>query len=225
MAGLLSQQQQQPGAGGAPMPPAGGGGAPMPGDPNAMAGPAGGEDDSNVSPEEQAQYDQWVTNGMQLMYSEQVMPQILETVAGGGDPIQGLANAVAMITIRLEDSAGDASAEISGDVKFHAATEFAEQLAELGEAAGIHQYSEEDIEAAFLLALDIYRSARQEEGRLPVDEISQDMQELVAAEQQGRIEDVLPGITEYAQRAQGRGAAPQGGPQGGESRGLIRNGG
>lgn len=201
MAGLLKQPPQ----GGAPpsgMPQAQGGppmagatGQPMP------AGPGAGpptEEAGNVSPEEQAEYEQFVTNGMQLMYNEELMPQLLERIEGAGNPVEGLANAAAMVVMRLEDSAEGQERAISEDVKFHGGTELLEQMAELAQEAGIHEYSEEEVESAFYLALDIYRSTRQEQGKLSMDEINQEMQSLVQADQAGRLNEVLPGIEQAA---------------------------
>lgn len=225
MAGLLNPQQQ-PGPGASPAP------GMNPAGMNPL-GPAGGvqpsaegalDEEGNVTPEEQAAYDQFVTNGMEVMYSDQVMPQILETIQGSGNPVEGLGNAVAMLAIYLDDSARESGSEIPGDVKYHGSVELLEQMAELAEQAGIHQFSEEDLENALYVALDTYRTTQQAAGKLPVEELQQDMNELVAAEQTGTIDQILPGISEYAKRA----PAPEGaGQQQGQkpSGGLIRNGG
>lgn len=213
MAGLLDKSpqgsqpgmgQQQPGMasqGNGMMPP---GGAPP---------QSGMDEESTVSPEEQQSYDQFVSNGMQLIYSEQGLPQLLESISGGGDPIEGLANTLAMVVIRLEDSARDQGQEFSGDVKLNAATELMEQMVELAEQAGVHEYSQEDMDASLFRALDIYRSAREEQGTLPVEELTEDMQGLIQAEQEGRLEEVVPGITEYAKRAPKPEEMMQGEPQ------------
>lgn len=180
------------------------------------------EDETNVTPEEQEQYNQFVTNGMQLMYSEQSMPQLIQTIKSGGTPVEGIANALATLVMRLEDSSGQQGAEISGDAKFHGASEILGQMAELAEQAGVPEFSEEDIESALYLALDIYRTTRQKQGKLPEGDIAQDMQTLMQAEQQGRLDEILPGIQEAASK----GGAPQGSgqPPGRQRRGLMRRG-
>jgi hypothetical protein len=190
MAGLLNPQKtpQPTAAPGAPMPE--------------------GEESSNVSPEEQAQYTQFVENAMAMMYDDKMMPTLIQQLKTGDKPAEALGNAVATIVMRLEDSAKDKGIDLSGDVMFHGATEILEQLVELAEAAGV-EVSEEDMESALYIGLDTYRSTRQQQGRLPTDEISQDMQELLQAEQEGTIDQMLPGISEYAQRAP-KGEQPQG---------------
>ena len=160
----------------------------------------GDQDESNVTPEEQAEYDQFVTNGMKLMYSEETLPKVLESIAGDGNPIEGLGTALAMLVMRVEDSAKDSGREISGDVKLNAATELLEQMAELATEAGIHDFSPEDMEVALFHGLDVYRETRAQQGELPVDELTEDMAQIVKADQQGRIDEVVPGLKEYAQK-------------------------
>lgn len=199
MAGLLNkQEEQQPQPG---MPSAGGNGRPAPQEGEQLTAGPGAEGGENVSPEEQEAYNEFVSNGLQLIYSEKAMPQILESIEAGGNPIQGLANSMVMVVVRLEDSAQDQGREFSGDVKLHAATEIMEHMVELAEAAGVHEYSEEDMESALYLGMDIYRSIRQEEGSLPVEELSQDMQALMEADKQGRLDEIIPGIEEFAKNA------------------------
>lgn len=225
MAGLLKQQQQQ--GGGRPQAGGGGGGPArsMPGQPMPDQQQAGDEE-TNVSPEEQAEYDQFVTNGMKLMYSEETMPQVLKAIEGDGDPIEGLGTALATLVLRLEESAAENGREISGDVKINAATELLEQMADLAAAAGIHDYSPEDLESALLRGLDVYREIRAQQGDLPTEELSQDMAELMAADQEGRIDELVPGLSEYAQSrmpAGGAGQQPRQ-AQGGGQGGLLRRG-
>lgn len=189
MAGLLNKATD----GNAPRPemPAGGQGLMQGSD-------APDEEQPNVSPEEQKMYDVFVENGMQLLYDEKVMPQILQSIQATEDPAEGLGNATATLIIRLDDSAQKAGQEVSGDVKLHAAKELLEQMAELAEEAGVHEYSEGEMESAFYFALDAYRTTRQAEGKLNPEEFQGDMQEIQAADQEGRIDEVLPGISEYA---------------------------
>lgn len=171
-------------------------GAPAPG----PEGPQGGEE-GNVSPEEQAQYDQFVKNGMQLIYQKEGLEQLFTTLEGDGNPIQGVADTLVMVVSRLEDSAEEKGVEVSGDVKMHGAQELLEQLVELSENASIHEFSDEEMEQAFYLALDEYRIKKQRSGTLPVDELQEDFQALAQAEEQGQLDEVLPGVSEFAQRA------------------------
>lgn len=209
MAGLLSASAMQgapPGRQPAAGAPTGQGGPGLAG----AAAPAD-EEQPNVSPELQAQYDTFVRNGMEIMYSEQVMPKLLEAIRSVGDPVEGLGNAVATLVMRLDESAEQAGTEISGDVKLHGALELLEQMAELAEAAGVHEYAPEELEGAFYAAMDAYRVALQAQGKIRPEEYQADLQELQRAEQEGRIDEILPGISEYAARAQQQQPAGNGG--------------
>lgn len=193
MAGLLNKQ---PG-----MPPQ----QPSVNDPNA-------EEGTNVSPEDQRQYDRFVTNGMKLIYDPKAMPQLLQTIAGGGNPVQGIANALATVVMRLEDSAGKQGQQIDGDVELHGATELMEQMIELAETAGIHEYTPEEIESAYYLAIDTYRVAKQEKGTLPVEALTEDFTMLQQANEQGTLDEMFPGIQQVAEKA----------PQPEPSKGMMR---
>jgi hypothetical protein len=181
--------------------------------------PESGEEAGNVAPEEQAQYDVFVKNGMRLMYEKATVNQILQNVEENENKVEGLANALVVVVSRLEDSAGESGQEISGDVKLHGGQELLEQMVELVEQAGIHDYTPEEMESAMLLAVENYRMLKQENGTLPVEDIGQDFAELQQADAEGRIDEIAPGASEFAaQRAQQNPEEEQQQP----SRGLMR---
>lgn len=155
----------------------------------------------NVSPEEQQQYETFVTNGMSIIYGDGSMPQVLQAIEADGNPVEGLANVLTMIVMRLEDSAKQSGTELTADVMFHGARELLEQLVDLAEQAGIAQIDEKQMDSAFYLALDMYRSQRQEQGALNTDELKAGMNEIMQAEQQGQLDELLPGLSEFAKNA------------------------
>ena len=197
MPGLMQPQ-------GKPMPGQPPQGAPMQGQAMPQGQPGQTEEESNVSPEEQGAYDKYVQNGMQLMYSEKTMPQLVKTIGGDGNPVEGLANAALTVVTQLDQSAKQKGVEISPDVKYHGAEELLSQMAELAEAAGVHEFSDEELEQAFFLALDMYRVGKQESGELDNNAIQQDMQMLVDADKQGQLDQVVPGASEYAKMRGGK---------------------
>lgn len=156
----------------------------------------------NVSPEEQAQYDQFVGQAMNMMYDEKITPTIVKSLSNAESPAEGLGRTLAMIVMRVEDAAQDQGVSFSGDVMLHGAEELLEQLVEIGEAAGLKDYTPEEMESALYLGLDTYRATRQQQGRLPVDEISQDFDALLAADQSGDVDSIVPGLSGYAQNVE-----------------------
>ena len=159
---------------------------------------------ANVSPEEQSEYNQFVTNGLSMIYSEEAIPAILQGLSGSGDPVEGVANTAVMIISRLEDSAKQANQTVSPDVLFHGGTELLADLVNLAEQAGIHKFSDEDRERALFRALDLYREMRQGSGQLDEEDLKAQFAELVQADQEGRLDELLPELT---------GGLPSGGAQ------------
>lgn len=216
MAGLLSgmQAEQQRGQG-APVAqgPAEGQEAPTAG--REMAGQG---EQPNVTPEEQAQYDRFIDMAFRLIYDERSFPAILKRLAATPDPVEGLAAVVVMVVSRLKDSAQQQGVEISPDVLFHGGSELLEDIADTAAKAGVHQYTEQQLEQALYRALDLYR-AMDQRGGADQQTFQQDWNALVQADRQGRLGDLVPQLA---------GAGSQGGAQQQDqqqvpsSRGLIR---
>ncbi len=178
--GLLTQQS------GAAPPPGPATGAPSPG--------ATAEEQPNVSPEEQEQYNQFVNNAFSAIYDDKALPQILESLKGDGDPVEGLANTAAMTVARVKDSARNAGQKVSPDVAFHAGSDILTDLAELSEKAGIHSFSDEEIDKARLRALDIFREMRGRDGGPAKEALARDFNEIVALDKAGRLDEIAPGL-------------------------------
>ena len=127
--------------------------------------------DNSASPEEQAQYNQFVGRAMELIYNPQMFPQIVEMLKGGADagaptpdqgqspggqgdqpqpgpadhgasgPAQGLAQATVMVLAKVGTAAEEAGQTLSPDVVFHGGSEIFSQLAEISDKAGISDYA------------------------------------------------------------------------------------
>lgn len=172
------------------------------------------EGEVQASPDEQAQYDTFVDKAYELIYNGgKVNPQILKSLEGAGEPVDGLANTTAMVVIRLEDAAEQSGKKLSPDVMLHGGAEVLQDLADLAKQAGVHEYSKDEIQGATYQALDIYRAIRQKQGKLDIPAIQQDFQEIMQASQAGQLDSLLPGASEAAK------AAPAEEP----SRGLMPN--
>ncbi|WP_022727211.1 hypothetical protein [Fodinicurvata sediminis] len=155
----------------------------------------------NVSPEMQAQYNRFVVNGMNLIYDEQAMPQLLNAIEGDGNPIEGLGQTTATVTMRLEDSAEGQGNEIPVSVKYHGTSELLSLMVELAETAGIHEFSQDEMESAWFIALDTYRVTRQQQGKLNTEALEREFQVMKQADQEGWLDEMLPGVKEYAESA------------------------
>ena len=188
MAGLLTQQQAPTGPGPIAQPIAGAG--------QAVSAPTGGDEQPNVTPEEQQTYDQFVDNAFSAIYDDKSLPRIIESLAGDGNPVDGLANTAVSIVVRVLDSAEQAGQAIPPDVVFGAGVEIIENLADLAGKAGVHEFTEQEIEGATFQAMDLYREMKGRDGGAARPQIVQDFNNIVELDQAGRLDEVAPGLGE-----------------------------
>jgi hypothetical protein len=179
----------------------GAGTAPMNFNPNEQAEV---EEQPNASPEEQKQYDLFIKNAMELMYTQdgKAQPEVLQRLSTGNKPIDSMAQTVVWLTMLVEQDAERNGMHIEDDVLFHASTEILEQLVELAEAAGLHEYKEAEMQGAWYQALDMYREANTGEGgRIDTEAAAADFEALRQADAEGRGDEVLPGYEQQSERA------------------------
>lgn len=154
---------------------------------------------SNVTPEEQAQYTKFVDNALKLISDPKVLPGIVETLKGSEDPKMNLATAAVMVVSRVQESAEQAGQKISGDVLYHGGMEIIESLATLADAAKIHTFDQKELEGATYQALDMYREKATKEGKLDPGVLKQEFGQLVEADKQGKLGEILPGVDKAKQ--------------------------
>lgn len=164
------------------------------------------DDEPNVSPEEQAQYDLAWNNVLEIIYPKgeeaQVEPSVLEALKappaeddkGGNPAIMALANTAVTIVGKLDDSAREAGKPITDEVLAEIGKDTIEELGEIAGAAKIYDYSEEDLTGAFVLALDMYRPKAIADGRTSEETLKGQFDEINQAEAAGKLGDVLPGL-------------------------------
>lgn len=166
-----------------------------------------------ASPEEQAMYDQVVNNALEIIYpkgEEEIAPQIREALTAGEQPVMNLAMASVSIVTGLVQSAKKAGQAIPGEVLFHAGAQIVELVAEAAEAFKLADYSEEDIERAFYIAADMYGQQGLQTGDIDPEPMKADFAELQKADQEGRIDEMLPGALAHAEKMPKGEEAPAG---------------
>lgn len=165
----------------------------MAADAPAGRGLAGDQGEStNVSPEEQAQYDQFVNKAFQVIYDQRALPKVLGMLGGHGDPKEGLARTAAAVVVRVEDAAAKAGTKVEPAVLYQGGIEILNDLANLADQAGVHKFTDDEIEGAVFRALDLYREARK--GELDKGAIDQEFGQIVAANQQGTLDQMFPAL-------------------------------
>lgn len=205
MAGIGGMMQRGP-APSAPTAPQSAG-RPQPGDEQSAAGAAGEE----ASPEEQAQYDQFMDNAGEIIFPDgeqgpEISPNITQALKGSEDPIMNLATAAITIVTQLRDSAKKAGAPVSDDVLWEAGSDIVGMLADVANDAKIHEYSEEEIEKAWYMALDLYRTAGEQSGDVDTEALKQSFGEMQMADKEGRLAEFAPALAEQANKVQKQGA-------------------
>lgn len=170
------------------------------------------EETPNVSPEEQAEYDAFVRNAANIMYTEEggPEPEVLGRLSTGNKPIDTMAQTLVWLVMLVEQDASRQGQPISDDVIFHAAAEILEMLVELSEAAELHQWKQAEIQGAWYQALDMYREANSDEGgRFDEEEAAAAFEALDAADKEGRADEVMPGFEQLMERGMAMAMADQ----------------
>jgi hypothetical protein len=213
------------GIGPAPTQPAGQPATLMPASPTAPAAApsdaseplaAGGEP---ATPEEQAMYDEYVENAMEIIYPQgeqaQVSPQVLAGLKGewppeitemmaaldpplSTEPLDNIAATAVVLTMMLEGSAATAGQPMPDEVIWHGGAEIVEELVDLGEDLGLFELGEEEVEQAFYRATDIYRQVSPRMDEQAQEGLMSDFEQVVAADREGRLGDIIPGMSEAA---------------------------
>lgn len=165
-----------------------------------------------ASPEEQAIYkmvvdnaqdmsttdDREITPGVATNLTGEFVPGILEMFDGVQPPIQkspidNLAVTAVSMALFIDASAKEQGVEVSDEILYNAGSEIVEILAELAEAANIHQYSDQDMEGAWYRALDLYRQVGP---RADQDALGEQFAVVANADKEGKLGELLPAIQE-----------------------------
>lgn len=172
-----------------------------------------GEGQEAATPEEQAIYDQFIENARQTIFEDDgsgIREPILKSLSGDiapdilamfeavdpplqQTPVEHLAVTAVTLTLYLDASAQDAGKDIPNDVLYAAGAGVVEDLAEAAEAAGIHDFSDDEMEGAWYRAVDMFRTVSP---RADPDALGEEFAEIANADAEGRLGDLLPGINE-----------------------------
>jgi hypothetical protein len=181
--------------------------------------PAVSEQDQGItqaSPEEQQQKDHFVKKAWELIYSDQMWPQILQMLEGGaddtqdGDPVQGLATATEMVVARVGQAAEQAGETLQPDVVYDAGADILEELADVSAIGKIKDYSKDPdaLEKAWFTALDMFRQRLADAGEIDQEGAKADLDKLVQMDQNGTLEKIMRDL------AANDDAGPAGGEEG-----------
>lgn len=168
------------------------------------------EADSNVSPEEQAQYTKFEENYMRMIYTPEgeVNPDVMKSLSEPAPlppemegeapppPIAALATTAVTIVQSLDDSAREAGKPLTDDVLVQGGIAVIEELAEIAEAASIYDYSEDEMSGAATVAMNMYRDKAIADGRTDEQTLASQWDEIQKANQEGRDNELLGAMEE-----------------------------
>lgn len=169
-------------------------------DTDQQGGPSDGDQDNeaNVSPEEQAQYDQFVLNAMRIIFPEappemlggedidvtdqalgEPSPNIIESLSAGDNPMGALAQTTVQLIVSLDTSAQRQGTKLEDDALYSAGSNIMEVLASVAQIKGIHDFTDDEMEQALYHALDLYKDGPGK-GRVNQEEAKGEWDQFVA---------------------------------------------
>ena len=174
-----------------------------------------GDEEANVTPEEQAAYEALIDSAMELIYSGgEVNPGIVkmldddpsDLMAVLGDteamaqfsPLVAISATAVMVVLEVVRRGGD----VDDTVIFHAGRAIVEDLVEVAEKVQQADYTPDEVNKCFLMAADLYREVAAQQGLVDENELKAQFEEFVKADKEGRLGELSPELEEVNRRAQ-----------------------
>lgn len=128
------------------------------------------------------------------------LESIIKSVQQAQDKVAALAQATVFVVVRVEDSLEKSGGKLNLAMTFAGGAETVTDISDAMNKAGAYDYSQQEIDAAFLRAVDQYRMIRQQQGRLDPAMFQQIIQQMKQAQQDGTLDKQYPGLTDFAQK-------------------------
>ncbi len=170
-----------------------------------------------ASPEEQAAMDKFVDNAVKLMSDPQsgkLAPAVEAQLQGQFDleimqmfadvkpphnpqsPIDNVAFTGLIIVMATDASAHENGFQMGNDVVLNAGVDVIDILVDEAKRMGLVEGTDEDVQNAFTRAVDVYQQI--DGPRVDKQALAAEFEELVQADREGRLEEVLPGASQFA---------------------------
>lgn len=181
----------------------------MPAPPVQQEGP-----NSPVPPEVQSEYNRFVGRAMQLIYSDQVLPMIVQMLEKGGDQRANQARALATTTVaiitRVTQAAQRSNVKLSADLIFYGGTEIFGLIAEISDTIGLTNYAKDRraLEAAYFQAIEMYIAAARKRGDIDPEMAKEQMQRIQQLDASGKLQPLLLALDKRDSAARQASASP-----------------
>lgn len=179
-------------------------GAPPPGSDadDQTAGASDQDDDDDAH--DNAQMAQFVAQCRLAIYKTPSVTEATIQSLKTGDPVQALAHVTLGVVSRVNDAATQAGEKLDPSVLLHGGLIVAQDIADfsnqIAKAQGTPTYTDKQINQAYLIAVDLFRAQQQASGQLDTNQAAQFLQAIKQAQQEGKLDEVLPGATEAAKQ-------------------------
>jgi len=157
--------------------------------PDAQNGAPGLE---HASSKEQELYNRTVTLFMTALYDKKMLPKHLAFIEKAADPVEGVAEVASLLTMRVYTKAREDGIEIPGDILLQAGKdEIVPLVVEVAEEAGIAEFDQSQIDAAFYSAADKFTEAMRNMGVYTDEQRAEDLQTFDQMSDSGEMEALL----------------------------------
>jgi len=177
--------------------------------------------DKQPTAQEQADYEAFLDAAMDVLYpkvdgTERPNPGIIERLMfrdertgqdESGQAVAALAATTVAITIRVQDSFKEHGRKVSPASMYHAAAELMGAIAELAAQPNpqnggkpIYDYSEQEIEGAWIRGVDQYQQQQMASGDINKEMMQNDWGEVLGAAKAGNLGAISPELAEAASR-------------------------
>lgn len=143
---------------------------------------------------EQAAYNKFVGFSMMMLYSDKFLAQAIEMLKDDEPVRQSVAKIASMLALRAFVAAKEQDFELPAAAVLHGGAEIVELVAEVAEAAGLPPMTPDEIEAAWYLAADLFRSGIEGRGLLNTEAVAEDMEHFRKMDEAGELHKVARDI-------------------------------
>ena len=133
----------------------------------------------NVTPQQQAIYNGFVNDCYRILFNPQAFPATLKMIMAHGTPAQGVAQAVVMVALQVEEGYQKSGKPITPTpILVRGALELLRTLIQVAQQAKVHTFSQNDFAQAIQLSVSMYSQQATKLGILSVAQAQKDQAQL-----------------------------------------------
>jgi hypothetical protein len=139
--------------------------------------------EEQVDPKVQEQFDLLVINGMNIINEEKPARGIVGKIKQSQNKVQAVAEITVDIIGRLADSALESKVEIAKEALVQAANVLMGEIITLAETAGVEPFSDDEKAQSFQVAVSLYLDSAVKQGKITKEELAELGEEAKQSEQ------------------------------------------